>query len=349
MHNKKRISSVGIAFGGGGSHSAAHAGAMRALFDCIELADKPKFSGTSGGAITAAQASIGYTKDKEKGLLSSLDQLWEDIKKDGLYFTDLGAQILRTSVFFQTIELTAYFLESQAQITEDLIPNYVGGLWADSFRSVFNLNGGFDKWFRGMHNPLLTNHLKQFIQTNMDLTQLSKKNSPEIFVNAFDIKSQKGIIFSNDEVNTDTLSSSGTLPFLWKPVRYKDKKLIDGKYHANPPIRVLKQNKCKEIFVISLSTLEKDNYLKKELALLKNELGASKQKPIIHLIELDIEGDLLTKLQTDSKHIEKVKTLGHDKMKAWLDLNHQNLGKRSTIDWNRVPDKMKKVKRKISL
>ena len=349
MAKKKKISHVGIAFGGGGSHSAAHAGAMSVLFNYIQFKNAPSFSGTSGGAITAVTAAIGFKKNKEQGVIDSLDKLWEQLGKEGLYFSEFAAHTLRASGFFQTMEFTAKYLESQASITEDILPNYVGDFFAKTNRSVFNLNGGFDRWFRGFYNPLLINHLKHFVKKHISFNDLKSESAPDVFVNAFDIKAQRGILFKNDEINEHTLSASGTLPFLWKPVRYKGKKLIDGKYHANPPIRVLNNNGCKEIFIISLSTLEKDQYLLRELAHLKSELTTQRSKPKIHLIEMDLDGDFLTKMNSNPDHVEKLIRHGSEKMETWLKKNHSHLGKKSTIDWARIPNNIPKIKRKISL
>lgn len=326
---KKKLKNLAIAFGGGGSHSAAHAGIMRALLEEYNL-DNPIFSGTSGGAVTAVKACEGYAKKGSEGLIEHLDLLWEQLKHSGLYFSNRDANYLRATGFLNTIALSAELLEQQAQITEAMIPNYVGNFFADNLRSVFHLNGGFDKWFRGFYNPLLINHLKHFVDGNIDFKTVASKKAPKVLINAYDVKTHQGHIFSNKEINKSTLSASGTLPFLWRPVRYKKMHLIDGKYHANPPLTPLLAEAPTDIFIICLSTVEKDQYLRRELSNLVHELEGMKNKPNIHLIQLDIEGDILSKLNTDANHIDALKQAGYAGMKQWLHLNKEKLGKTSS-------------------
>lgn len=71
-----------------------------------------------------------------------------------------------------------------------------------------------------------------------------------IFVNAYDIKEKKLHYFSSGDAVTLCMASSALIP-IFKPIKYKNMRLIDGGLFDNVPIKPL-ENKDYDIFSVDL-------------------------------------------------------------------------------------------------
>lgn len=312
---------IALAFGGGGIHGAAHAGFVEALFEKFPDCIVHSMSGTSAGAITATAAAIGMHENGKQGAIQSLHRVWRHLKNTGLIDHPMNLRSLERLSGIEALPQWVEFAKTHGRMMESLVP-FWGGLYNAHIRNTFNINGLLDVTTRNLVNPQGKNHLMNFIRNHFDFSSIRSNKIPKLFINAVDARTQENVIFSNNDINEHTLTASGTLPFMWSPVEYKGRHLVDGKYKSNPPILPHLNEAVDDIIVICLGHLNDEPILKEELKvaqkILQERSRLGQKVPQIHVVEVGLEGKILSKMNTNEHYIDSLIRSGKSAFNMWL-------------------------------
>lgn len=302
-NNQRRIA---FAFSGGGVHGVAHLGFLDEFFNHYGDSVEPvAFSGTSAGAMTAVQAALSYKRHGHSGITGTLKNFWHHLRNN-------GANIHPGLVPF--LEHTS-LIKNPHTIGRDIQRSpFIHPFMARNLRSLFNINGLNDTWSRAMLNPMGTHHLFDYINHHVDFAGVNAPQTPRIFINAYDIKKRRNVVFDNKDINAHTLAASGTLPFLWKPVRYKEHELVDGLYGANPPLHPLIDCDVDDIYVLNLGNAKNNpmltQHLKEIEAILAKRRESGEKTPRIHVVTMDIPGHALSKFNSNADYMNSLERRG---------------------------------------
>ena len=122
------------------------------------------------------------------------------------------------------------------------------------------------------------------------------------------------MIFDNTSINAKTLTASGTLPFLWEPVKHKGRELVDGMFGANPPISPLLDVDADDIYVLNLGSTENNAILKDRLeyidATVKHRRKQGLKTPRIHVVHMNIPGTIISKLNSNDVYMDDLRAHG---------------------------------------
>jgi NTE family protein len=217
---RKRIA---IACQGGGSQCAFVAGALQTLFE-REVQQRFQivgFSGTSGGALTAAVGWFGLLK-QIRGDRTSIAQ------RIGALWADLTAQSP------QEIMLDAFCTQWVRWVEQGLLPSVATSPSSPRFRFGTELTA------RLLGRPEFTD-LRVLLDKHLDfksLPSLLDPDSPVLLVGAGDVIEGEFKVFSSacDEIKAEALLASAAVPNLFPAVWVDGHAYWDGIFASNPPV-----------------------------------------------------------------------------------------------------------------
>lgn len=218
--NRRRVA---IACQGGGSQCAFVAGALRALL--TEQVDQDYeiigFSGTSGGALTAAVAWFGLLRQAQGDSTPPAERILA-------FWNDLSAQTPIEVAFDQ-------FCIQLLRLTErGLVPSIATSPSSTAFKL----------WSRSasllLGRPEFTD-LRAIIAKHLDceaLSELQKPGAPLLLVGACDILEGRFKVFSSayGEIQMEALLASAAIPNLFPAVEVDGHAYWDGIFSSNPPV-----------------------------------------------------------------------------------------------------------------
>ncbi|WP_424192960.1 patatin-like phospholipase family protein [Ampullimonas aquatilis] len=335
---------VNLALQGGGSHGAFTWGVLDALLESGEI-DFTSVSGTSAGAMNAVVMSYGLTVGMTEGREAALNKAREVLEN-----------------FWRQVSVAAGNTTFQSPILSSPIFNNPLTEWAKAQSSHFDL---FTRMISPYQfNPLNINPLRTVLERTVDFELLRKKCPIDLHICATHIKSGKARIFTNKEINADTVMASACLPFLFQAVEIEGEHYWDGGYTGNPPLFPLFTNKeSMDILLVQISPLSREDIpssvaeivdraneisfnmpLLAELRAINFVVRQLEQKNLpretyrsirMHVIEAaktmqSYSAD--SKLKTDWSFLCELRDLGRETAKNWLKKHRDNLGVISTMD-----------------
>src|SRR5262245_16143077 len=180
---------VDLALQGGGSHGAFTWGVLDRLMDEPWL-HIDGISGTSAGAMNAVVLAAGFTAGGPAGAKAALDAFWRRVA-DSARFSPIRRSPLDVLL---------------GRWTLDTSPFYIAFDLASRVFSPYDLNFGG------------ANPLRQVIAESVDFAQVAR--SPiHLFVTATNVRTGRGRVFRNAELNPDVLLASACLPTLFHAVQ----------------------------------------------------------------------------------------------------------------------------------
>jgi NTE family protein len=328
------IKRINLALQGGGSHGAYTWGALDALSEREDL-EIVGISGASAGAMNAVVFADGLQSGGRGAAREKLEAFWRSISSDGEW-PDAERPLI--------------------------------GAWLNAWTSMFAPKAWLDVVSRLTSpyefNPLDVNPLRDRLIEAVDFGSLARGVEPKLFIAATNVRTGKGEIFRREILTADHVMASACLPTLFQAVEIGGVAYWDGGYSGNPPLWPLfYETDCRDTVIIEIDPIERAETPRTpdEIANRINEISFN--APLLaELRAADFVGRLIddgalqspnyrrellhriggvgklesfdagTKLEVDWEFLLKLRDLGREAAKTWLEENFDAIGERSTLD-----------------
>jgi NTE family protein len=200
---------VDLALQGGGSHGAFTWGVLDRMLQEPWL-QVEAISGTSAGAMNAAVLVSGYMQGGAEGARIALDAYWGRVA-EAAKFSPLQRSPLDRLLNRWTLDT------SPAYLAMDLMTRVV---------SPYSLN------------PFGINPIAQILRESVDFSHLGEA-SIKLFITATNVRTGRGRVFRNKEINPDVLLASACLPTMFQAIEIDGDPYWDGGFAGNPTITPL--------------------------------------------------------------------------------------------------------------
>jgi NTE family protein len=328
---------VDLALQGGGAHGAFTWGALDRLLE-EQWLKIDGISGTSAGAMNGAILADGFAEGGTDGARAALESFWRKV-----------ADAARFSPFQRTpldLMLGRWTLDhSPAFIAMDLMARMF---------SPYDLNPGG------------TNPLRDILADCIHFDRLTQ-GPIKLFVTATSLKTGQGRVFRNHEITPEVLLASACLPTMFQAIEIDGEAYWDGGYSGNPTITPLvRECQSRDTILVQINPVERagtpraardilnrlnevsfNAVLLKELrmiALLRQVAdpgsgeGAMWAGMRIHRVASEMMTDLgySSKLNAEWDFLTMLRDEGRRAADTFLTQHRDNLGKRSTLDIDRL-------------
>jgi NTE family protein len=326
---------INLALQGGGAHGAYTWGVLDALLEDGRIAFDA-ISGASAGAMNAVALAEGFIDGGVDGARQKLHDFWLSVSEEGA-LTPIQRKIFDT--FFGAYAFSAS-------------PAY---LWYDAlthFASPYEFN------------PLDLNPLRDHLVKAVDFEKIRASDHLKLLIAATNVFTGKGVIFRRHELTADHVMASACLPRLFRAVEINGVAYWDGGYSGNPPLwplfyethtddAVIVQinpierretprtardiaNRSDEITFNSalLAELRAVNFVNRLIDRGKLEQSDYK-RALLHRIGGDgklEEFGAATKSDTSWPFLKRLRDLGRESAKEWLERHFDDIGVRGTLD-----------------
>jgi NTE family protein len=324
---------IDLALQGGGSHGAFTWGVLDRLLEepWLRIAG---ISGTSAGAMNAAVLADGWAQGEADGARAALERFWRRVSRAAAFSPLQRSPVDRL----------------MGRWTLDTSPGYVFMDLMSRVLSPYALN------------PLDFNPLRRILAESVDCDRLTHSQI-KLFITATSVRTGRGRIFRNDEINADVLLASACLPTMFRAVEIDGEPYWDGGFTGNPTITPLvRETEAHDSILVQINPRERSDTprtaqdilnrlneisfnspLMKELrmiALLRQVAdpgtgeGARWAQMRTHRIMTDMLAQFgaSSKLNAEWAFIAMLRTEGRRAASEFLDANGKDLGKRSTAD-----------------
>jgi NTE family protein len=326
---------VDLALQGGGSHGAFTWGVLDRLIEEPWLRIEA-ISGTSAGAMNAALVADGWMQSGSEGARAALEAYWRRVSQAAA-FSPLQRSPLDRLMGRWTLDT------SPAYVVMDLMARVL---------SPYDLN------------PLGLNPLRTILAESIDFGRLARAPI-RLFNTATNVRTGRGRIFRNKEISADVLLASACLPTMFKAIEIDGDPYWDGGYAGNPTLTPLvRESDAHDTILVQINPRERpepprtaneilnrlneisfNSPLMKELrmiALLREVAdpghgeGARWAGMRTHRIMSDTLADFgaSSKLNAEWEFVSLLKEEGRKSAGAFLTAHAEDIGKRSTTDFD---------------
>src|SRR5690349_4081681 len=219
---------IDLALQGGGSHGAFTWGVLERLLE------EPRFriagiSGTSAGAMNAAVLADGWVEGGAEGARTALERFWRCVSQAAAFSPLQRSPIDRL----------------MGRWTLDTSPAYIFMDLMSRVLSPYALN------------PLDFNPLRRILIDSIDCDRLA--HSPiKLFITATSVRTGRGRIFRNAEINADVLLASACLPTMFRAIDIDGEPYWDGGYAGNPTITPLvRETDAHDTVIVQINPTER--------------------------------------------------------------------------------------------
>lgn len=328
---------LNLALQGGGAHGAFTWGVLDALLEDGRFGFDG-LCGTSSGAMNAVALAHGLATARAAGASDAQAR-------------EAARQALRR--FWEAVGTMGSFVAG--------VPLAGASVWANVLSQW---------WSPYQLNPLGLNPLQRLLERQIDFELLRRQQDLRLFVNATNVRTGKGEVFTGERLSADAVMASACLPSSFKAVEIDGEHYWDGGYSGNPPIHpLIYHTEASDVLIVQITpavvpTLPRDAFgiadrvgeitfnagLLAELRVIKfvHQMLEDGQFPpglhkdvLLHHID---GGDALvefgpaTKVRFDSAFIARLFGLGRDAAQRWLGREASQVGVRSSIDLSLGPD-----------
>lgn len=330
---------ISLALQGGGAHGAFEWGVLDRLLEDGRVAIKA-VTGASAGAMNAVVLAQGLLDGGPEGARTKLEGFWRAVS--GASAAPFGNSSVWTDVFNPSW-LTSTPGWQMAQT------------WAGSLSPY-------------QFNPFNLNPLRQTLAGAVDFAKLRDHSPVALYVSATAVRAGKARIFRTAELTCDHIMASACLPQLFQAVVIAGEPYWDGGYLANPALWPLFYDPTpSDILIVNLNPFKRAGTPKTPAEILDrlNEItfnaslmaelravgfvqeligeGLLQEKAkgryrnmLIHAIGADHwlqDLSLESKFNTDWSFLQDLKNRGRRAAGAWLDKGFEDVGVRSSCDF----------------
>ena len=215
--------SVCLGLQGGGTYGAFGWGVLDRLL-AEELLEIQAISGASGGAINAAVAADGYAHGGgREGARRALERFWRALGQ-----ASLASPLQRTPLDILTGHYSlerspAYHMLEMAAAMAGPVPD----------------------------TPLSHNPLRKLLEATIDFDRVRACRGIALFVNAINVRTGIGALWTREELDVQKLLASACLPTVFGAAEVEGELYWDGSFVANPPLAPLvEQMPARDIIVV---------------------------------------------------------------------------------------------------
>jgi NTE family protein len=186
-------------------------------------------SGTSAGAMNAAVLADGWTAGGATGAREALEKYWRSVSRAAAFSPMQRSPLDRL--------MGKWSLDSSpAYIFTDLMSRLL---------SPYDLN------------PLGFNPLREILIESIDFERLARA-PVKLFITATRVRTGRGRIFRNAEINADVLLASACLPTMFRAVEIDGEPYWDGGYVGNPTITPLvRETDARDTILVQINPTER--------------------------------------------------------------------------------------------
>jgi NTE family protein len=330
---------LNLALQGGGAHGAFAWGVLDKLIEDGRI-EIDGLSATSAGAMNAAVYAYGKMVGGPVGAREHLDRFWAAISEAGA----VASPIRRTPM-------------------DDMLKAF--GL-ADGMS--YHLFDAITRTFSPYQfNPFNLNPLRDVLERIVDFDALKRCTCTKLRLCATNVRSGKARIFTNAEMSADIVLASACLPMLFQAVEIDGEAYWDGGYIGNPAIYpLIYDTETPDVLIVHINPIERpdvpktapeisnrineisfNSSLMREMRAiafvtkliddgwLKDEAVGKLRRMYLHAIRTDetMSGfSVASKFEVDRAFLDRLKTLGRQAAKAWLEAHFDRIGKESSVD-----------------
>lgn len=201
---------ITLAFQGGGTHGAfAWGAADQLLLD--GRCDVRAITATSGGAMTAVVMADALIRGGKEEAREHLTAFWRKVS--------IAASMLPIRTTLMDKMLSNVGIDISAST---IALDYLTKLFSPYQFNLFDLNP-----------------LRAIVEEMVDFEQLRKQKDIQLFINATEVNTGRGRVFTAREISLDVVMASSCLPFIFKTVVVNGQPYWDGGYTGNPAISPL--------------------------------------------------------------------------------------------------------------
>ena len=219
---------IDLALQGGGSHGAFTWGVLDRLLEepWLRIAG---ISGTSAGAMNAAVLADGWAQGEADGARAALERFWRRVSRAAAFSPLQRSPVDRL----------------MGRWTLDPSPGYVFMDLISRVLSPYALN------------PLDFNPLRSILSESVDCDRLT--HAPiKLFITATSVRTGRGRIFRNDEINADVLLASACLPTMFRAVEIDGEPYWDGGFTGNPTITpLIRETEAHDSILVQINPRER--------------------------------------------------------------------------------------------
>jgi len=330
---------INLALQGGGAHGAFTWGVLDYLLEDGRL-EIAAISGTSAGAMNAVALADGYTAGGADGAREKLHGFWQTMSDAAR-----GSPIKRAPI------------------------DVMMGYWSLDRSWGYQVMDAMSRMFSPYQlNPMNMNPLKDVLESCVDFECVRHCDSIQLYISATNVETGKVKIFDSRLLTADMVMASACLPNVFRSVIIDGVPYWDGGYIGNPALFLFHSGSdTADIVVVQINPIERkgvpqttqeiqnraneisfNSSLLKELRAIdfvarlieEGKLDEAQYRlERIHIIENETA---LMKLGASSKmnaewaFLTHLRDLGRETAASWLDRNHADIGKRSTVDLRRM-------------
>lgn len=330
---------INLALQGGGSHGALTWGVLDRLLEDERL-EITAISGTSAGAMNAVVLADGLARGGRDGAREALAQFWRAVSDQARF-----SPIQRGP-----------FERLTGSYSLDTSPSYL------LFEGMSRLFSPYDL------NPLGINPLRGILGDQVDFDRVNGSGGPSVYVTATHVRTGRPRVFGPGELSIEAVLASACLPQMFPAVEIAGEAYWDGGFSGNPVLYPLLTSAVSpDIVVVQINPIVRNELprtardimnrvneisfnssLVKELRAIDLMQRVAEAKGIdlgvytqtyLHLIHTDLEvQDLVasSKLNAEWSYLELLFGLGRKWADAWIDLNYDAIGQRSTLDFDEI-------------
>ena len=339
---QQTVKTVNLALQGGGSHGAYTWGVLDAFAEDTRI-EISAISGASAGTMNAVVFAYGLQEGGRDGARESLEKFWLSVSSEG----------------------------SLAPFQRKLV-----NPWLDVWGPVFRAERWMGAWTEAisrmaspyLFNPLNLNPLRDHLTALVDFDRLRMTNELKLFVAATNVRTGRGEIFRRPVLTADHAMASACLPGLFQAVVIDGQAYWDGGYAGNPPLWPLfYETQCRDAIIVQINPIERE-----EIPMTAQEINnrvdevSFNASLLAELRAADFVGRLIRKglLKSDeyreerlhriggagkleffnaatkndvSWHfLKRLRELGRNDAKEWLEENFDKIGVESTLDMDQT-------------
>jgi NTE family protein len=328
---------IDLALQGGGAHGAFTWGVLDRLLEEPWLRIDG-ISGTSAGAMNAVVLADGFIRGGGNGARAALEGFWRKVS-DAALLSPFRRGPLDILMGRWTLDSSPTF------IAMDLIARLF---------SPYDLNPGG------------VNPLRDILAECVDFSRIA--NSPiKLFVTATNVRTGRGHVFRNVDLTPDVLLASACLPTLFQAIEIDGEAYWDGGFAGNPTITpLIRECTSRDTILVPINPLERSGSPRgareildrvnevsfnavtlkelKMIALMRQVAdpgtteGALWAEMRVHMVRNPIMTELgySSKLNAEWAFLSMLRDEGRRAAETFLAENVDNLGKRSSIDLDRL-------------
>lgn len=328
----KEFKPISLALQGGGAHGAFTWGVIDQLLIDGRV-DIEAISASGGGALSACVMAQGMLENGREGAREHLLAFWKKVS--------MASSIM--PIRFKSVDK----ILGHAGI--DISPStlaldYITRIFSPSQFNLFDINP-----------------LRGILEDLVDFDALRKHPPFTLYLNATQVRTGKGVVFSGKQLTLEAAMASSCLPYMFKAVEIDGQDYWDGSFSGCPALTPLANNsKSPDIMLVQVhpmqieetpaaapDILDRATELSFNAVLMQElktialynrliEAGALQQKPVyFHRVESqDMLASLgrASKLNTDWDFLLYLHDLGVQAATDWLDNHFDTLGNASSID-----------------